>query len=335
LAERFPDRLNRAEFQHHGDPQIRGRAWTALAQFPTETHLDVLIAEAGDSATSSFTSQAIAETVRRVPSLLPRLMTAFESEILGQERSNIVRLDALAAVLSVRIDYFIYGGRKVDALIGYVIKRKKIAALAAFFKANRNTDVEDAVLDRIRALATEQDRPILSANLDKRTLDKLGIPPPEPIVRRSPLKIGAGAKAFLWAIGLLAIFSAPVAFLLFGTIPGEGLLDAARRYIIAYASYFAFYSIALNSVYLILLALSIVQLIRELRIWTQARTSFLTTERMMSPVSLIVPAFREEASIVENIRSCCPSTIPSSRSSSCATDPRTALWNGSSSPTTC
>ncbi len=302
LAARYPRRLRQRDFLEHPVPEIRSRAWGALAHFPDRETLDLILSGLADPTVSQAAAGAAAEIVRQAPGLLPHLLDSFESELAaaGEESAKAA---ALSVILASRMDYFVYGGRRIDLLIGFLVRRGRVAALASFFRANRNAEIEDSLIAVLRGVVTEADRDALASAFDPSILGKLGIPPAPPIKRRNALQIGKGAKAFLWLLAAAVIVLPPALFLLLSRQTDRTAWEAAARYIVEYNYAFAFYSLAVNSIYLALLGLSVLQLIAQLRLWGQTRSSFLVTERMMAPVSIIVPAYREEASIVENVRS--------------------------------
>jgi hypothetical protein len=126
-------------------------------------------------------------------------MGSFEAELAAGEAASNARLDALAAGAfgAHRLLHLRDAERRpLDRLRHQALES---GALAAFLRANRNSTSRMG-LGRIRSLASEDDRPVLAAALDKRLLEKLGIPPPPPIPRRNPLKLGTGEMVFLWAI---------------------------------------------------------------------------------------------------------------------------------------
>lgn len=303
LAARYPRRLRQRDFLDHPSLEIRRRAWGALAHFPDRDTLDLLLAVMADPALSGTAAGAAAEIVRQSPGLLPHLLDSFEAELRSAAGEDSAKAAALSVVLAARMDYFVYGGRRIDLLIGFLVRRGRVAALASFFRANRNAEIEDSLVAVLRGVATDADRDALASALDPEILGKLGIPPAPPIKRRNALQIGKGAKAFLWVLAAAVLFLPPALFLLLSRGTDRTAWEALTRYIVEYNYAFAFYSLAVNSIYLGLLGLSVAQLIAQLRLWGQTRSSFLVTERMMAPVSIIVPAYREEASIVENVRS--------------------------------
>lgn len=303
LVERLPQRLDSPDFLAHKNDAVRGLAWGALAHNADRRTLFRLADACSDASISESAGCAISEIIRKAPAFLPALLTYFESEITEKKESSIVRAETLAAVLASRMDFFIYGGRNIDLLMTFLIKHKRIGSLASFLRSNRNQEIEDALIGKLRSMITDADTETIAKALDTRFLEKLNISPPPPIARRNPLKIGAGAKAFLWVVAAMTVFTPVSAFALFASVPGEAFIPALRRFVLVYTNVFMYYSFSVNGIYLLLLCLSVAQLIGQFRIWSQARTSFLATERMMAPVSIIVPAFREEASIVENVRS--------------------------------
>ncbi len=301
LAERYPEYLNEATFLGHSDPEIRSLAWASLARIPNAETLGRLLGTLGDKEISRRITEAIGDVLRRTPSLLPSVMSAFRAAV----PVDPIRADALSDVLASRLDYFIYGGQPVNELLAFLITRKRLATLDSFFHSNRNAKIEETLVDLLQAIIRA--RPALAmalaSGLNATILEKLGIPAAPQPKKRNHLKISVTQKLFLWILAAFCILFPIGAFALFRFVPGEGGLSFISRYVLFYNYMFAYYSIAINSIYFILLVMSIFGLVRQLRIWAQARASFLLADRMLPPVSLIVPAFREENSIVDSVRS--------------------------------
>jgi cellulose synthase/poly-beta-1,6-N-acetylglucosamine synthase-like glycosyltransferase len=307
LYERYPDRLQAKEFLENPNPAIRGLAWATFARKADKNNLLELIRAASDGAIGDHVSGAISELVQQAPALLPLLMKAFDEEITenGNRGKSAVRAEILADVLASRLSYFVYGRPSVDRLIGFLLDRKRLAALDSFFAANNAEDIEATLIECLsRALRERPDRrETLAAGLSPAILDRLGLVAPPPAPKRSLLKLGATQKIFLWVLAAAIVTLPLIIFTIAVPIPGEPLFAFIKRYVVSYNRFFAFYSILINSIYLFLLVQSILNIARQFRVWTHAHNSLLFTDRMLSPVSIIVPAFREENSIVDNVQS--------------------------------
>ena len=107
-----------------------------------------------------------------------------------------------------------------------------------------------------------------------------------------------------------------------GAAPGmrEMIVSALQGFDLFVLGYF----LSLNSLYLLFAVVAFFRLISHRRRWTPRALDTVMRSPATPPISLIVPAYGEEATIADSLRCCCCSTTRSSRSSSSTTDRRTA-----------
>lgn len=67
--------------------------------------------------------------------------------------------------------------------------------------------------------------------------------------------------------------------------------------------YIAYYAMALNMIYLVLLLFSYISVVRQERLWNIKDMSLLFKKRMLPSISIIAPAYNEEKTIIESANS--------------------------------
>jgi cellulose synthase/poly-beta-1,6-N-acetylglucosamine synthase-like glycosyltransferase len=76
-----------------------------------------------------------------------------------------------------------------------------------------------------------------------------------------------------------------------------------RNYFYLFNYFFAYYGIALNSIYLALLAFSFYGSRKQMRYWNMKNSGLLFKKGLLPSISIIAPAFREESTIIESVNS--------------------------------
>ncbi|GAU79152.1 glycosyl transferase [Fusibacter sp. 3D3] len=76
-----------------------------------------------------------------------------------------------------------------------------------------------------------------------------------------------------------------------------------KRYVIDFNYTLAYYSVAINVSYLMLMCLSYINVRKQAKLWNFKNISMLFRNKMIPSISIIAPAFNEEKSIVSSVRS--------------------------------
>ncbi|HGJ63790.1 TPA: glycosyltransferase family 2 protein, partial [bacterium] len=107
----------------------------------------------------------------------------------------------------------------------------------------------------------------------------------------------------LWIIAII-IIATPVIIsfwsFLFAKSPFADFVVHAIRFSTKYISW---YYIAINIIYCLLLVLSAKNVKNQLKSWNLIRNNFMGLETMLPSVSILAPAYKEELSIVDSVKS--------------------------------
>ncbi|HCW94167.1 MAG TPA: glycosyl transferase family 2, partial [Flexistipes sinusarabici] len=74
-------------------------------------------------------------------------------------------------------------------------------------------------------------------------------------------------------------------------------------FVIDFNYYLAFYSLAINSIYLVLLLFSFFHVNQQERLWRIKNSTFLFKQKILPSISIIAPAYNEEKTIIESTNS--------------------------------
>jgi cellulose synthase/poly-beta-1,6-N-acetylglucosamine synthase-like glycosyltransferase len=179
--------------------------------------------------------------------------------------------------------------------------------LIGFLGKNKTIELENTVLSIIRPLMEESTdlRREFRLYLPERILAKMQETPlQQPQAERPPI-VEKGKLLRLQILLLLAFGIAPTLYLFrhWGNLAEWSSYAHLTQFVIDFNYYIAFYSIAVSSSYLILLVFSFKALIRQAKNWRLKKNVFLFRPRILPGISIIAPAYQEEASILESANS--------------------------------
>ncbi len=306
LEKFYSEVLHAPAFLESEDREIQAIAVRSLGSGRCEKCVEELMDFLGDELTAAPAKQGLARILAAHPRLTPTAIEAFNGATDKRVRQN------LAEVLAGKIEYFIARlldreGSNSVRLIREVIELGKVSELIEFLKLNKDEQLEDAVLKIIREEVgtSEKLRAECGLYLPDRILEKCGIARMIPPVKKREEKRDWKMIRSLYLILAFAIlFPMSLYVMRYGhLIPHIPFMTQLKTYVVDFNYDFAWYSIAVNGVYIILLLLSIVKVKSSTRLWNLKTMSFLFKPRMLPSVSIIAPAFNEEKTIIESANS--------------------------------
>ena len=302
LQKTAPALLDGPAFVHHADPAVRGYALMALGRRATPSTIARILATLDDQQTIGWAESAIRMAASQSADALKQILRAFYST-----ESEVAR-DLLASILDDRIDFFLLDLRSArrDAilrLVASLTKRGRIFGIVSFL--NRNNDptteklITDAMSGELAEPASSRTIADLASSLRPDIRIRLGLPEPAKVERARHIGAAARDKPLL-GIMLATAIALPV-FMFAISSRTSGIIGIGA-FVSFYLHYFGWYAIAINSISLLLLVLSTMELARQLRLKRAKAESSAFLKHRLPSVSIIVPAFREEASIEQTVR---------------------------------
>lgn len=306
LGSFYYHELNKPAFINHKDAVIRNITLQALDKIQTKENLENLLPLLADPRSRESAATTISNILQAVPQHMPLFLHRFEVE--SDHELNL----GLASVLCNRIDYLLLRLKTDQSassrqLICKIIRLGKLNGIIGFLNKNRTIELENEILELLRPIMASDDslRQELRLYLAPRMLEKLK-EPPLTHEKQSHVPGDAQEKLFRLYLLLFAAFgAAPVIYLLrhwhefLAWTPRQNL----EQFVIDFNYYIAYYSLTVNFSYLLLLAASFLAVIRQAKHWRLKTSSFLFRPRILPSVSIIAPAFNEEATIIENANS--------------------------------
>ncbi len=300
----YPEMLNSEYYLKSRFAEIRKTAIECISLFPSANALEIVLNSMRFPGLSETGISAVHRMIMKRHELFSIVMSRFIVE------SNPVLKNVLARVLSMRIDYLFTKLRRDSSdryrgFIKEIILRGEARNVISFLNINRDSGLEDVILGIMLELIDEGLPGIneYQVYLDGRILERLGFSKAKPEAS-GPRKEHV-RRGILYGLLCAAILIFPLIFY-YSSIHGEGITgvrDIAVMSIRGFNRFFAFYAGALNGIYLLLLLFSFHASSRQLRQWKARDKRLLFKKGMLPSISVIAPAFNEEATIIESVSS--------------------------------
>jgi len=310
LSKVYPEVLDSESFLSHRNPSVRERAIASLARTETPDAAARILSLMADPDSRDAAVSALRAITQSRPRLLDMALDRFfESKDEGERNS-------LAELLSSRLDTLLFdilGPRKksILELVRVLVSRGRIYGILSFLNRNRDLLVEKEILEPLRdgAAADPALAEKMAATLSPSISARLGLAAPAKGKTEGRKPQTKWDKPLL--VALLVLIVAALGFWLHSNIrfaadPAAGATLFLREYMNA----FSWYSVAINSVYALILGFSILEMRKQLALRASRPSSMLFKEKILPSISIIVPAYREEKTIGDSIRALLNSQYP-------------------------
>jgi cellulose synthase/poly-beta-1,6-N-acetylglucosamine synthase-like glycosyltransferase len=306
IEKNYSPSLDDPRYLDHSDSGIRGIAIRALGSGGDEGHVARLIGYLADEATALYSRMGLSRILSAHPWLVTFLVEAFETTEDKRLRQQ------LAEVLAGRMEYFI---AKLPAdnkggsakLIREIIHLGKVSELIEFMKINKDMAIEAKLVEIIAAEAGENERLRTECGiyLPDRLLGPCGIERILTQQEKREEKKDVKMVRNLRFIVAFAVSFFPLLYLIryADRVPFIPIVEQLKTFIVDFNYEFAWYSVAVNAVYIVLLLLSVIKVRTSTRLWNLKTMSILFKPRMLPSVSIIAPAYNEEKTIIESVNS--------------------------------
>ena len=278
----------------------------AYAQLMDASHIPAMLKYAVRSSLTDQLVLSLTEMTTRDPSLLFTLLDSFEKGM--KHHTQMV----LARVLNNRIAYLLesHDGLLADqqiTLILHLIESNHISGLVQFLNTTHNEEKQNQVIGVFSRLA-KKDRKLrrtLSTYLHPLLYDKLSVPPLQPQAKEVSPHTEKPQRARLFLLLLFTLISLPL-LIFFRELPNLvnlDLGDLGRLYVVRYNYLLVYYFMAAGVITMGILVLSFHSARIQNRLWRAKDTRLLFTRGLLPSVSIIAPAYNEEANIIESTNS--------------------------------
>lgn len=300
----YPEYLRAEKFIRSPQLYIKKNAVAAMGLLATQESLETLVGAMHDSEIFDDCVTAVSGIVINNSHLFYGIESRFT-----EEEDPVVK-KGLSDVLSNRIEYLLTKLRsdnsdKLKQVIIEIISLGSINNTIAFLNENSDQKLEGRICETLDPLLKQRDDITREFRLylNERVLEKFNLKKMEPLKgdpRAEVVRIDL-LKMFL----CIAVLSFPVIFIInyFGTFAHAGFYGTIKNLFYLFNYFFAYYGITLNSIYLMLLFFSFIGSRKELLCWNMKNSRFLAKQGILPSISIIAPAYGEEATIVESVNS--------------------------------
>lgn len=306
VAEYYPKVLDQDRYLDSDDMEIRNAAMRALANFKSAEKMDKLLGFLRQEDTARGAINGIATMIEKNNIYFNQVVSAFL-----RETDLRVKKD-LATILALRIEYFIMKlSRKnnddAKKIISEIILLGRSSEIIDFLNKNKDINIENELIAIIKAviLQSEELPKDYARYLNDRLIKKCGfIQVVEQITSEAPKRDQQLTRRLLILLVVSALI-VPIAYLIrhWEVLFVMPFYDQLELFVIDFNFYIAYYAMAVNLIYLVLLLFSYISVVRQERLWNIKDMSLLFKKRMLPSISIIAPAYNEEKTIIESANS--------------------------------
>lgn len=252
------------------------------------------------------TIQSLKSKISKNPILLPIIFDFYKST-----QSEIERL-SYASVLSIKIEYFIFQLKSdqqnyIIQLLKDSVSIKQSSNIVNFLNHNKDHETEQLLFKALKPHIVSNKYFLQQCQLylKKSIQKKWDIAVPETQNSEPKMQLTFKDKVYMVIIMIITLllpfiffyiqFKADISYKDFKFLFVDFLLN--------YQYIFAFYTISINLIYLILMILSCITIHKQHIAWETTDKQFLFTPKLLPSVTILAPAYNEEKTIIQNIYS--------------------------------
>ncbi len=287
------------------DEVIRRHAIRAAANRITPTMTAWLIDHLDGSALDDERVKTLARIVYESKPLLLQTLDAFAFSKRPAQQAGIAR------VLSHHIDYLIVrmsemGGNAIGPVIDKMLELGIVEDFIDFLNHNKHDKIIELLLPFVRRHGASNSTLLdqFTIYLDVELLRRVGLmKKPQPPSKREKSPRDKGKTR--WIITWIIVATVILPFLAF-TLELPSLLtnnSSFAAFVVRLNQLVIIYFLSINSVYLLLLIISLFGAMKRERLWHGKRATLLFEHELLPTISIIAPAYNEQLSIVESLTS--------------------------------
>ncbi|MBI9010517.1 MAG: glycosyltransferase family 2 protein [Tenericutes bacterium] len=304
LSKYYSFDLRKLKYLAHMDDEVVKIAVNSLTKKGDFSTIEYLLSFSSQTQRDYIYTEGITVICEKNKSYYKDIYTVF----LESKTNRIKQL--IAGVLSSKMDYLILtvkDDKEFNMLISFMIKSSFSINIINWLNYNKNLELEDKILEIIAPLARENYPFYLDLNnyLKKDLFKKMGF-----IYSYVPDKDRPGTdpettkNRWLSLFLLICFISLPILFVVFNfnLLLNGSFREVAIGYIVGINKSFVVYYVVVNFLYLFFAFISLFEYNTQERLWLIKNEDFLYEDGILAPISILVPAYNEEISIVDSVR---------------------------------
>ncbi|MCK5763379.1 MAG: glycosyltransferase family 2 protein [Clostridiales bacterium] len=305
LSKYYNYDLSSIKYLSHVSDEVVKIAITSLINKADLTTVEYLLSYSSQTQRDLIFTEGIFQICENNKVMYKDLYALFTKDINKRKKQLI------AGVLSKKMDYLIISVKEENefsSLISFMIKSRYSINIINWLNKNKNQELQDKILDIIKTIATEDYQFYIELNnyLSRDLFKKMGFiytyypgkdkPSTDPESRKTK---------WLTIFLIVCVLILPLLFIVsnFGFILNSNFEDIITKYIVSLNKGFVGYYLIVNLLYLFFAFISLLEYNQQERMWKIKNEDFLYEDGVISPISIIVPAYNEEVSIVDSLKS--------------------------------
>ncbi len=298
------EKLDHRTYLEHDDFLIRNLAAESLSRVPRTSSLALLFDYINDPVIRKSACLAITSLIRARPHFLKIVMHRFLNDQRTQARI------VLADILANYVDYLMgktlrQEAEMIEKIFFELVKQGKTRDIINFLNRNADKAIEQRLVSILRHILKES--PDKSAEfrkyLNKRILGELDLEITDMTIERPGRRERHNLPLLIIFLISGAVLPPAACLVLAGLSDPEGIIGFLRTFVRYFNTIFAVYASALSAVYMFIFLFSLLGVRRQVRIQALTRPSLLFKDNILPSISIISPAYNEEATIVESVHS--------------------------------
>ncbi|MDX9691656.1 MAG: glycosyltransferase [Acholeplasmataceae bacterium] len=306
LAKMHPEEVTKDEYCKNDDEEIKKIAMQAAGNLPNQKIVEHLLSSVDGSSLDAIRVQSLSRIIYDSKNMLIFILDYYtKAKDIHQKR-------VISRVLSHRMDYLMLKIKDasypyITEIIDLLFKQHIIEDFIDFANHNKDQAIEKELVMIIKKNVGND--PYLlnefSIYLNQNLLTQIGIiKKPKPFIAKE--KAPFEKRKVTWII-MWIVFSILILPMIFVTTNIMTLIDNPSVFfefmIVSINRYLVIYFMTVNSIYALLLILSIRGSKDRVSHWRMKRKTLLYEADLLPSISIIAPAYNEEKSIIESITS--------------------------------
>ncbi|HPC38827.1 MAG TPA: glycosyltransferase, partial [Exilispira sp.] len=310
----IPTMLDSQFFLRHKNDTIRGFAIKSLGRVKNLDNFDRILQFLLEPENEQFATSALENAIKNNDEFKDKLL-----EIFYKIEDSSIK-NKLAVILESYLFYFLenkdwFLNKKINELVEYCIQNGLIYNIVSYLNNNDDIKVEEIlilkivhVLDIVNFKKPDYEKRIkifeeLINSLNEDICQRHNFPPKKKIEVQKAPEASKKDRPLLIALAIFLIFLPVIMYSFKVKFNFSPFLPWLKSFIIFYIKFFGYYALALNLISILFLLFANLEISRQNRLLSSISYLSYFQKGVLPSISVIVPAFREEATIVQNVRS--------------------------------
>ncbi len=297
--------LKDSKYINHPDSTVSEIAVNSLTNTGDLETIKYLLTFASHSKRDSILTEGIIRICERNKNFYIDIYKIFNTSLIQSEKL------ILAGALSHKMDYFILNienENEFNHLLSFMIRSNYSINIINWLNYNKNEDINNRILKVIKPISKDNYLFFQELNdyLRHDLFEQLGYTQtPKTKIERPETNPEVKRRKWLTTFLVILTLILPTIFILFNIqhIGNMTFVNILERYIIDINKLFIGYYLVINVSYIFFAIIALIEYNKQEKLWNIKNEDFLYEDGVISPISILVPAYNEGMNIIENVNS--------------------------------